>query len=163
MPSVRKDGTKQLNDDKTGRVEATKVEEEDNSSNREQTINDERVIGKEREKTEITVRSPSAPSKVSKKTDVDRSVSVYEGEYKKAIVEVFDRVNTPELASAAISDEQTAFSVLPDNEKVCECPDCRTKPMKKSSTSERFYNINFFKFFYSIKNLLPRTVHLCYK
>jgi len=148
---VRDDGAKQqFDDDKSGgRVAATRIEEDDRSNRaKRRTVDNAEigVIGTERGggDAEFTVGSgpPPAPSKaeIDKKTDVGRSTaSTREGGYNKAIVEVFDRVNTPELLSstAAIGGEPTtAFSVLPDSEKPCECPDCRTKPTKKSSTSK---------------------------
>lgn len=150
--SVRSDGAKQFDDENSGRIVATRVEEDDRSNRAEETTIDNvevGVVGKERGgDAGFTVGSPPAPSKaIAKKADVGRSTaSTHEAGQNKAIVEVFDRVNTPELlsSSAAIGGEQTAaFSVLPDGEKPCECPDCRTKPTKKPSTSSKSRRLAF--------------------
>jgi len=76
----------------------------------------------------------------------------------RAIVEVLDRVDTPQLSTTVDGDgdvgvgvvaggrnfgsEPTAFSVLPDSgrddERPCECPNCcRRKPLR-STSSKRF-------------------------
>lgn len=71
----------------------------------------------------------------------------------RAIVEVLDRVDTPQLSTAVdgvvgagvvvggrnFGGEPTAFSVLPDSgrddERPCECPDCcRRKPLRSTSS-----------------------------
>lgn len=69
----------------------------------------------------------------------------------RAIVEVLDRVDTPQLSTAVDGDgdgdvggrnfggEPTAFSVLPDSgrddERPCECPNCcRRKPLRSTSS-----------------------------
>lgn len=156
VPSVlRNDGSKQSSDDSnnSGRIVVKRVEE-DNSSNRPETASGgERVVEKGQGETGFKTGSPPVPSRVSKKTAVGRPANKHEDGYKKAIVEVFDRVNTPETltASAAISgDTNTAFSVLPDSENACECPDCRAKLTKKLSTSKplRPFAIVFFRIYY---------------
>lgn len=61
----------------------------------------------------------------------------------RAIVQVLDRVNTPptesQFASAADGYNSvastTAFSVLPDAERSCKCPECREK-FPRSSLSK---------------------------
>ncbi|XP_050438356.1 uncharacterized protein LOC126844301 isoform X2 [Adelges cooleyi] len=68
-------------------------------------------------------------------------------QYNKAIVEVLDRVDTPEMANrqgdnGRNSLQATAFSVLPPDdveptEKPCLCPDCRKKTRKAKSRIPR--------------------------
>ncbi|KAE9524030.1 hypothetical protein AGLY_015677 [Aphis glycines] len=80
----------------------------------------------------------------------------------RAIVEVLDRVDTPQLSTAVDGDgdvggrnfggEPTAFSVLPDSgrddERPCECPNCcRRKPLR--STSKK------------MKSRIPRLNNYC--
>lgn len=70
----------------------------------------------------------------------------------RAIVEVLDRVDTPQLSATVDGDagvgvdvggrnfvgEPTAFSVLPDaglaDDRPCECPNCRRKPSRSTSS-----------------------------
>jgi len=74
----------------------------------------------------------------------------------RAIVEVLDRVDTPQLSATADGDvgvgvvgggrnfvgEPTAFSVLPDagreDEKPCGCPDCCKRKPSRSTSSKCF-------------------------
>lgn len=76
----------------------------------------------------------------------------------RAIVEVLDRVDTPQLSATVDGDgdvgvgvvtggrnfvgEPTAFSVLPDagreDDRPCECPDCRKRKPSRSTSSKCF-------------------------
>lgn len=90
------------------------------------------------------------------KSNVDNRMSMDRSNTSKAIVEVLDRVDTPQLSSASATvgssdngdngnkntDENAgrpiAFSVLPtggqDDDKACECPNCRKKPLQSTSS-----------------------------
>jgi len=80
----------------------------------------------------------------------------------RAIVEVLDRVETPQLSATVDGDvevgvgvvvgsrnfvgEQTAFSVLPDagreDDRPCECPDCCKRKPSRSTSSKFFIFLN---------------------
>jgi len=111
---------------------------------------------------ETTVKSDAA-TVTAKESVAKRSTSREGGKTpttgqinsSRAIVEVLDRVDTPQLSTAVDGDgdvgagvdvggrnfggEPTAFSVLPDSgrngERPCECPNCcRRKPLRSTSS-----------------------------
>ncbi|VVC29519.1 Hypothetical protein CINCED_3A023948 [Cinara cedri] len=113
----------------------------------------------------IMIEGPPTTVTISKRTPADRvpvkrSVSNVDGKTStgrsincKAIVEVLDRVNTPQLTpvmvggaagdrnTEEIAGKLTAFSVLPtegrDDDRTCECPNCRKKSLQSISKKNK--------------------------
>jgi len=93
----------------------------------------------------------------------------------RAIVEVLDRVDTPQLSATVDGDgdvgvgvvvgsrnfvgEPTAFSVLPDagreDDRPCECPDCCKRKPSRSTSSKSFI--------FLIKMILYHYNYCCYR
>lgn len=114
---------------------------------------------------QTTMNGVGATTTVSKRAPTDRvavkrSKSYVDGKTltsrpnncRRAIVEVLDRVDTPQMSSAsAMVDDgvnrnaeesavsrPTAFSIIPtggrDDDRTCECPNCRKKPSRSTSS-----------------------------
>lgn len=116
----------------------------------------------------LSKRAPADRVTVKRsKSNVDGKTLTGRSNNCKAIVEVLDRVDTPQLSATSATvvsgtggdrnaDESagkpTAFSVLPtggrDDDRACECPNCRKKPSRTNSSKFLLancdYNINFF-------------------
>lgn len=115
---------------------------------------------------------PTTKSGASNKNGVEPSTSNEGGKSAnfgtRAIVEVLDRVDTPQpaLTSATVDiGETTAFSVLPDegqhdDEKFCECPSCQKKP-SRSSSSKHYKVMSLCLLYGSVKVKLIYNELLC--
>lgn len=114
---------------------------------------------------QTTMNGVGATTTVSKRAPADRvtvkrSKSYVDGKTltcrpnncSRAIVEVLDRVDTPQMSSTSAMvdgggdrnaeesavNRPTAFSIIPtegrDDDRTCECPNCRKKPSRSTSS-----------------------------